>query len=142
MRGYETLRLARCPIRAQTSGNLSSQRAILAVLQEAATLGAKPPPASSNHSPPEADSSLVMKGSPVRVRASAFRLFAGIFRSDRGLSEGVEGSTRGPPNEVLRVEPSILQLFFLTADRRKVIRGLSSPVTHSHPESRLTLHQS
>jgi hypothetical protein len=36
------------------------------------------------------------------------------------------------------VEPRILQAFFFTADRRKVIRGLSSPVTHSHPESRLT----
>jgi MMPL family len=31
-----------------------------------------------------------------------------------------------------------LQAFFFTADRRKVIRGLSSPVTYSHPESRFT----
>jgi hypothetical protein len=37
-----------------------------------------------------------------------------------------------------RVEPPIVQVFFVTTDRRKVIRGLSSPVTHSHPESRLT----
>jgi hypothetical protein len=77
------------------------------------------------------------EGVPGSSPGVGFR-FAGIFRSDRGLSEGVEGSTRGPPNEVLRVKPLILQVFFLTADRRKVIRGLSSPVTQSHLQSRLT----
>jgi hypothetical protein len=75
------------------------------------------------------------EGVPGSSPGVGFPRFAGIFWSDRGLSEGVEGSTRGLPSEVLNGKQAVLQAFLLTKTRAGTVRSLSSRVRSSRLQS-------
>jgi hypothetical protein len=75
--------LFRCPIRAQTPGSGFMEPRRLERSESPATLGVKPHRATGRHHAPARLPSLVMKGSPVRVRASALGPRSSVSRSRR-----------------------------------------------------------
>jgi hypothetical protein len=78
--------------------------------------------------------SLVMKGSPVRVRASALRLLQGFCALDGGLNEGL----RGLPGVYLVKCSRRKSPFCRPFSSSETSSRVSSPVTSSSLESRLT----
>jgi hypothetical protein len=101
------------------------------------TPAGKPLSATSRHRPPDRVSSLVMKGSPVRVRASASEICRDFLLWDRALMKGSGVYQRSTLVKCSEKRNQLAGLFFITERERRPPK-LSSPVTPSALHSGLT----